>query len=121
MKLRRLPPEVKAAATRWIDSYQYLIAPARSPLAWQSTSNPPVYMKHRQTEPALFPLSWGFDNEALYSTTYHEGLPDSERIDGPGGKRLQPSSFDIAAALGSQFARGLLSDDSGDIRSSTPL
>jgi hypothetical protein len=59
----------------------------------------------------LFPLSWGFDNEVLYSTTYHEGLPPNERIDGPGGKRLQPSSFDVAAALGSQFARGLLSDE----------
>jgi hypothetical protein len=110
-ELRQLPPEVKSAAMRWIDSYRDLIAPSRAPLLWQDSSNVPGYVRHPATAPALFPLSWGFDNESLYATTYHANLPDAERIEGPAGKRLQPDAFDIAAALGSQFARSLLAGE----------
>jgi hypothetical protein len=84
-ELRQLPPDVKAAAMLWIGSYQDLIAPSRLPLVWQNAPAPPSYVKHPQTLPALFPLSWGFDNEALFSTSYHSDLPEREQIDGPGG------------------------------------
>jgi len=109
--LRQLPPAVKAAALRWIASYQDLIAPSRSPLLWQDAPPAPAYIRHPLTAPVLFPLAWGFDNEALFSTTYHDALPAVERIEGPGGRRLMPSGLDVAAALGSQFARGLLAPD----------
>ncbi|MGO9256627.1 MAG: DUF3160 domain-containing protein [Bryobacteraceae bacterium] len=112
-ELRQLPPDVKAAAMLWIGSYQDLIAPSRPPLVWQDAPAPLPYVKHPQTAPVLFPLSWGFDNEALFSTTYHSELPQDEQINGPGGSRLQPSSLDIAAALGSRLASDLLA---GEIR-----
>src|SRR5208283_4672079 len=44
-------------------------------------------------------------------TTYHQDVPDSEQIKGPAGPRLQPSALDVAAALGSRFARELLADE----------
>jgi hypothetical protein len=108
--LQALPPNVKAAALSWISSYQSLI-PSRSPLLWQTAPSALSWLKHPQANPVLFPLSWGFDNEALYSTIYHSDLPLAEQIDGPAGRRLQPSSLDVAAALGSRFARGLLADE----------
>jgi hypothetical protein len=83
---------------RWIGPYQDLIAPSRSPLVWQGAA---------AAKSVLFPLSWGFDNETLYRTIYHADLPANEQITG----RLQPSSLDVAAALGSGFARGLLADE----------
>jgi hypothetical protein len=55
----------------------------------------------------LFPLSWGFDNETLFATVDHAGAPAAERITG----RLTPSSLDVAAALGSRFARELLAGE----------
>jgi len=109
-ELGQLPSDVKAAAMRWIGSYSDLISPSRSPLVWQAAPTP-SYVKHPPAAPVLFPLSWGFDNETLFSTTYHSNLPASEQIDGAGGPRLQPSSLDIAAALGSRFARDLLADE----------
>ena len=109
-ELRQFPPEVKSAALRWIGVYADVIAPSRSPLAWAASSAAAAsYVKRPATLPTLFPLSWGFDNEALFSTVYHADFPAPERIDGPGGPRLTPSSLDIAAALGSRFARELLS------------
>jgi hypothetical protein len=109
-ELRQLPPDVKAAAMLWIGSYQDMIAPSRRPLLWHDAPAPP-YVKHPQAAPVLFPLSWGFDNETFFSTTFHADLPQSEQIDGPAARRLQPSSLDIAAALGSRFARDLLADE----------
>ena len=111
-ELTQLAPDVKAAAMGWITSYQDMIAPSRSPLLWQNAgSPPPPYVKHPQNSPVLFPLSWGFDNETLFSTTFHPNLPEPERIDGPAGPRLQASSLDVAAALGSRMAQSLLSDE----------
>ncbi len=111
-ELRQLPPEVKAAALRWIGVYGDLIAPSRSPLLWAaSAAAVPRYVKRPLATPVLFPLSWGFDNETLFSTIYHGDLPESERIEGPAGRRVTPSSLDIAAALGSRFARELLAGE----------
>lgn len=112
-ELRELPGEVKASAMRWIGSYENLISPSRSPLVWQSSTNLPLYLKHPLTSPVLFPLSWGFDNETLFSTAYHADLPDSEQVNSPAGPRMQPSALDVAAALGSRFAHDLLA---GEIR-----
>src|ERR1039457_6532156 len=110
--LRQLPPDVKTAAMRWIASYQDMIAPSRSPLLWQDKPTPaPQYVKHPQSAPVLFPLSWGYDNEIMFSTVFHQDLPPNERIDGPSGARVMPSSLDIAAALGSRFARDLLAPE----------
>jgi hypothetical protein len=100
--LRRLPPAVRSAAVRWIAAYRDTIAPSRWPLVWQEPAA-------AQKTPVLFPLSWGFDNQALYAATYHSELPPAERIEGPSGPRLSPSALDVAAALGSRFARELLS------------
>jgi hypothetical protein len=111
-ELRQLPPDVKTTALRWIASYQDMIAPSRSPLLWQDKpAAPPQYVKHPQTAPVLFPLSWGYDNEILFSTVFHSDLPANERIDGPSGPRVMPSSLDMAAALGSRFARDLLASE----------
>jgi hypothetical protein len=71
-ELRPLPPDVKAAAMRWIGAYGDMIAPSRSPLVWQDAGPaPPSWVKHPQNTPVLFPLSWGFDNETLFATTRH--------------------------------------------------
>ncbi len=59
----------------------------------------------------IFPLSWGFDNEVLLSTVYHSDWPAAEQITGPKGVRGLPSGLDLAAALGSGYARSLLKTD----------
>jgi hypothetical protein len=111
-ELRDLPPEVRSAALRWIGAYEQMIAPSRSALVWQDAPLPlPDYVRHPGTTPVLFPLSWGFDNEVLYSTIYHDAFPAPEQIQSAANKRLMPSALDIAAALGSRFARELLAGD----------
>jgi hypothetical protein len=102
--LRQLPASARAAALRWVAAYQDLIAPSRRPMVWQEPA-PSAGL------PVLFPLSWGFDNQALFATTYHAGLPAAERIEGPSGPRLSPSALDVAAALSSRFARELLAPE----------
>jgi hypothetical protein len=111
-ELRDLPSDVRAAAMRWIGAYTDMIAPSRSALVWQDAAVPlPDYVRHPGATHVLFPLSWGFDNEVLYSTIYHDGLPAPEQIQSAANARLIPSALDIAAALGSRFARGLLAGD----------
>src|ERR1039458_489958 len=61
----------------------------------------------------IFPLSWGFDNEVLLSTVYHSDWPAAEQITGTKGPRALPSGLDLAAALGSGYARSLLKTDIG--------
>lgn len=100
--LRQLPAPVRSAALRWVAAYQDTLAPSRWPLVWREPTT-------AQKAPVLFPLSWGFDNEALYGATYHSELPPAERIEGPSGPRLSPTALDVAAALGNRFARELLS------------
>jgi hypothetical protein len=104
-------PEVKAAAHRWVAAYDFFIAPSRAPTVWEDKFQPPPYAKHPLTPMKLFPLSWGGDNEVLFSTVYHQGAPDDERVEGASGPRLLPSGLDIASALGSQFASALLSTE----------
>jgi len=107
--LRRLPESVKQAALRWIGAYQGLVAPPRAPTVWSDAPfAPPPYVRRLPSRtPMLFPLGWGFDNEVLDSTVHHGDAP----LEGPGGPRLVPSGLDLAAALGSRFARELLREE----------
>jgi hypothetical protein len=107
--LNTLPDDVKAKAMQWIAAYSAYIAPSRAPLVWNSgTFVPPAFALHPVTSPQVFPLSWGFDNEVLLSTVYHSDWPAAEQITGPEGPRGLPSGLDLAAALGSGYARSLL-------------
>lgn len=108
-ELRALPPEVQKEAMAWIASYRGFIAPSRSPLVWKNdVANQPAQTRHPNPIPSLFPLSWGFDNEVLYSTVFHPHLPLTEQIAGAAGQRMSPSGLDLAAALGNQVAGSLL-------------
>ncbi len=110
--LNALPDDVKAKAMQWIGAYSAYIAPSRSPLVWNSgTFVPPPFALHPVNSPQVFPLSWGFDNEVLLSTVYHSDWPAAEQITGPKGARGLPSGLDLAAALGSSYARSLLKTD----------
>jgi hypothetical protein len=110
--LNALPDDVKAKALTWIAAYSFYIAPSRAPLVWSSgTFLPPAFALHAVTSPQVFPLSWGFDNEVLLSTVYHSDWPAAEQITGPKGSRGLPSGLDLAAALGSSYARSLLKGD----------
>jgi len=110
--LNSLPDNVKAKALEWIAAYSAYIAPSRSPLVWNSGSFvPPAFALHPGTSPQIFPLSFGFDNEVLLSTVFHSDWPAAEQITGPKGPRTLPSGLDLAAALGSSYARGLLKTD----------
>ncbi len=106
--LVNLTPEIKARALSWISAYDFFIAPSRGPLVWGDKTRPPPYAKHPLEEMRLFPLSWGMDNEVLFSTVYHQDLPEAEQITGPSGQRMIPSGLDVASALGSRFATSLL-------------
>ena len=113
-ELTQLPPEVKSAALAWIGAYQGFISSSRAPLIWKGTSeDKPAYARHPSPVPALFPLAWGFDNEVLLSTVYHQDWSPAEQVTGPAGHRLLPSGLDIAAALGSRFADSLLQGEYG--------
>ena len=110
--LNALPDDVKAKALQWIGAYGAYIAPSRSPLVWNSGAFvPPAFAFHPGTSPQIFPLSWGFDNEVLLSTVFHSDWPAAEQITGPKGARGLPSGLDLAAALGSGYARSLLKTD----------
>jgi hypothetical protein len=107
--LNALPADVKAKALQWIAAYSAYIAPSRSPLVWSAGAFvPPAFALHPVTSPQIFPLSWGFDNEVLLSTVFHSDWPPAEQITGPKGPRGLPSGLDLAAALGSGYARSLL-------------
>jgi len=110
--LNSLPDDVKAKAMQWIGAYSAFIAPSRSPLVWSTgTFSPPAFAMHPGTTPQVFPLSWGFDDEVLLSTVYHSDWPLAEQITGPRDARGLPSGLDLAAALGSGYARSLLKTD----------
>jgi hypothetical protein len=110
--LNSLPEDVKTKALQWIAAYAAYIAPSRSPLVWNAGAFvPPAFALHPVTSPQIFPLSWGFDNEGLLSTVYHSDWPAAEQITGTKGPRGLPSGLDLAAALGSGYARSLLKTD----------
>jgi hypothetical protein len=111
-ELKNLGSEAKARARSWIGAYEVFISPSRSSLLLRDEQVPyPPYTKYPLNRPRIFPLSWGFDNEVLLATVYHQDWPEAEQIKGPGGERLIPSGLDIGSALGSQFAFGLLSSE----------
>lgn len=111
-ELESLPSEITKYAISWIGSYSGLIAPSRSNLVWKGLEQTlPTYSKYPNKSKVLFPLSWGFDNEVLYSTVYHQDLPEELQIKGPGGVRLLPSGLDIAAVFGSEFSKNFLQSD----------
>ncbi len=106
--LAKLSPAVKAKAAAWIGVYEPFLAPPRSPEALRTPASPRSWVREPGKEPTLFPLSWGFDNEALNSTVFHDSWPAAEQVKGPSGPRLVPSGLDVVAAFGSQLARTLL-------------
>lgn len=110
-ELAALPPEVQRAALDWVRPYLAFIAPSRARSPWGALPPPPAYCRHPLSELRPFPLSWGFDNEAMDATTYHSERPGPERIEGPEGPRILPSGLDVAAAMGSATARTLLAPE----------
>jgi hypothetical protein len=114
--LAALPADVQRKALDWIGVYRPFIAPSRARLPWAETSPASIagYAKHPPDKQAIFPLSWGLDNETLESTVYHQAWPASEQIIGPKGPRMWASGRDVAAVFGSPLARKLLSADFAD-------
>ncbi len=111
-ELAALPEEVKTKALAWIAAYQDYIAPPRSPLLWTTRSFVrAAWARHPGERAAVFPLSWGFDNEVLLSTVFHANWPAPQQVTGAGGPRVLPSGLDLAAALGSRFARAMLKEE----------
>jgi hypothetical protein len=108
-ELENLPQAISQYAINWINSYSEFIAPTRSSLVWKNLKTMiPKYCQYPKKEPAIFPLSWGFDNEILYRTVYHEDWAEDMRIEGINGKRFLPSGLDIAAVLGNGLAENLM-------------
>lgn len=108
--LRKLPANINQAAQQWIAIYKPFIAPSKRPLVWGDKNIIPAYVRHPEQSAQVFPLSWGMDNEVLFSTTYHSNLPESEQIKGKNGERLLPSGLDLAAVFGSKIAETILQE-----------
>jgi hypothetical protein len=111
-ELNALPPVINAFAEKWITSYSGFISPSRSPLVWKNLKQTiPGYCQYPQKGFTIFPLSWGFDNEVLYSTVYHPTLPSELQVKGASGERMLPTGLDLASALENDFAENLLESD----------
>ena len=120
-ELEDLPAEISQYAIHWINSYSEFIAPSRSSLVWKNLKTEiPQYCQYPNRNKALFPLSWGFDNEVFYSVVYHQDWADDMRIQGAPDKsgfvsddkkRFLPSGLDIAVVLGNGFAENLMTDE----------
>ncbi len=108
--LRSLPPAVGKAAGQWLSTYRAFVARARGPSAWADGPAPADHVRRPLKTAQLFPLSWGWDNEIFDNTVHHPDQP----MAGPGGDRLMPTGFDVAAVLGSPLALTLL-EDSGEL------
>lgn len=119
-QLKALPLAAIQHAQAWINVYTPFIAPSKRPLIWGSTASVPKYVRHPDTNAQVFPLSWGMDNEILFTTVYHSDFPADEQIAGPQGGRMLPSGLDIASLLGSQLAENILSE-SGEFKRYPPL
>ena len=121
MELENLPPSISRHAVNWINSYAEFIAPSRSSLVWKELkTSVPQYCQYPKENPAIFPLSWGFDNEVFYNTIYHQewaehlriqGNPDKNGFVSDDKKRFLPSGVDIAAVLGNGLAEKLMADE----------
>ncbi|MBF0310671.1 MAG: DUF3160 domain-containing protein [Magnetococcales bacterium] len=103
--LRSLSPTVQTLAATWIQGYQSLIAPSRAPLAWNLPSSPADYASRTVSGRALFPLSWGWDNEVLDRVVHHEDDPMSR---GGWDHRWLPTGLDLAMAFGNGLSEELL-------------
>ncbi len=112
-QLNFLPPEIRKSALEWIESYKGFISPPRKPNVFNAISTSiPEYVQYPDTGLSVFPLSWGFDNEALNSVVYHSAYPKKQQIiSNEGDWRLQPSGLDLAAAISSDFAWKLLEEE----------
>jgi hypothetical protein len=111
-QLSSLPPAAQEHARTWIRTYLVFIAPSRAPSVWSGLPElAPAYARHPSPTPAIFPLAWGFDNEAMLSTVFHPEWPADEQITGSAGNRWLPSGLDVAAALGSPLAQTLLAPE----------
>jgi hypothetical protein len=120
-ELENLPTEISKYAINWIESYSEFIAPSRSLLVWKNLKMTiPKYCQYPKKETAIFPLSWGFDNEIFYNAVYHEDWAENMRIQGTPDrngfvpddkKRFLPSGLDIAAVLDNGFADKLLANE----------
>jgi len=109
-QLKNLPQAVIKDALAWINVYKSFIAPSKSPSLWGASKETPGYVLYPGKHETIFPLSWGIDNEILFSTVYHDNLPKALQIIGEQGPRLLPSGLDIAAVLGSSMAETILEE-----------
>jgi len=111
-ELASLPADVKVKAMSWIHVYAGFIAPSRGAVVWDPAATaPPSFARHPAERASIFPLSWGFDNEILFSTVYHRKWPVDEQIANGVLYRVIPSGLDLAAVMGSDFALALLKDE----------
>ena len=111
-ELNSLPAETRKYAEQWIQCYTGFIAGSRTPLVWSGLkNNRPAYNQYPGTGTTIFPLSWGYDNEVLYSDVFHDFVPGDKQITGPGGPRVLPSGLDLASVMGSGLADQLLQSD----------
>lgn len=101
--LRELPLPVLAEAQTWLSGYQPLLAPSRRPVAWNKDA-PQADFAEAPGKLGLFPLAWGWDNEAMDRAIHHRDRP----MAGPKGPRLLPSGLDVAMVLGNPLAEHLL-------------
>ncbi|HET7041585.1 MAG TPA: DUF3160 domain-containing protein, partial [Gemmatimonadales bacterium] len=111
--LAALPAEIQRKAMRWIDGYRPFIAPSRAPLVWtvgEGRSLAP-YARHPWKWSAIFPLSWGIDNEALEASVQHDKWPLDEWIIGEAPPpRQHASGLDVAVMFGDRLARSIHAD-----------
>ncbi len=112
-ELNQLPEEIRRHAERWIVSYSGFIAPSRAPMIWKGMSQTtPAYCQFPAKNAGIFPLSWGFDNEVLYSTVFHEDFPSELQIISRNmERRIFSSGIDLSAAMGNSFAENMMKSD----------
>jgi hypothetical protein len=109
--LRSLDAAAGQAAQAWMAVYRPFIASSRLALVWGGDAATGSVASHPPGKPGtrLFPLSWGWDNEALDNAVFHDSWPPAEQIvskDGAG--RMLPSGLDFAAVAGNRLARDVL-------------
>ncbi len=107
--LRSLDAAVGKAAGAWISVYRPFIAPSRLELVWGDAAASTIASHRGGPGTRLFPLSWGWDNEALDNVVDHSDRPAAERITSrDGASRTLPSGLDFAAIAGSRLGREIL-------------
>jgi hypothetical protein len=110
--LKTLGPDVAKAAETWISTYRAFIAAPRLDVVFGASAKSAVASHDGPAGARFFPLSWGWDNEALDNVIDHSDRPAAERIvDSGGGGRFLPSALDFAAIAGNSLAYRLLEQD----------